>query len=89
MHECIWMQICINTNNDNNNNDIIVIIIIGALGTVTKGLVQGLEELEIRGPSKLHYSIIKIGQNTEKSPGDLRRLAVTQTHVRNHRQKSV
>ena len=30
------------------------------------------------------YSIIKIGQNTEKSPGDLRRLVVTQTPVRNH-----
>ena len=29
------------------------------------------------------YSIIKIGQNTEKSPGDLRRL-VTQTPVKNH-----
>ena len=28
------------------------------------------------------YSIIKIRQNTEKSPGDLRRLAVTQTLVR-------
>ena len=25
-----------------------------------------------------------IGQNNEKSPGDLRRLAVTQTPVRNH-----
>ena len=32
-----------------------------------------------------NYSINKIGQNTEKSPGDLRRLAVTQTPVRNHR----
>ena len=32
----------------------------------------------------LKYSIIKFGQNTEKSPGDLRRLAVTQTPVRNH-----
>ena len=29
------------------------------------------------------YSIIVIGQNTEKSPGDLRRL-VTQTQNRNH-----
>ena len=28
--------------------------------------------------------IIKIGQNTEKSLDDLRRLAVTQTPVRNH-----
>ena len=31
------------------------------------------------------YNIVKIGQNTEKSPGDLRRFAVTQTPVRNHR----
>ena len=29
-------------------------------------------------------SIVEIGQNTEKSPGDLRRLAVTQTPVENH-----
>ena len=28
--------------------------------------------------------IIKIGQNTEKSPGDLRRFALTQTQVRNY-----
>ena len=32
-----------------------------------------------------NYSIIKIGQNTEESPGDLRRVAVTQTPVRTHR----
>ena len=31
------------------------------------------------------YGFIKIGQSTEKSPGDLRRLVVTQTPVRNHR----
>ena len=30
------------------------------------------------------YSIIKIGQNTEKSTGDLRRLAVTETQVEKH-----
>ena len=30
----------------------------------------------------LNYSIIEIGLNTEKSPGDLRRLAVTQTPVK-------
>ena len=29
-------------------------------------------------------SIIEDGQNTEKSPGDLRRLAVTQTPVKKH-----
>ena len=31
-----------------------------------------------------NYSIIENGQNTEKSPGDLRRLAVTQTPVKDH-----
>ncbi len=31
-----------------------------------------------------NYSIAKNGQNPEKSPGDLRRLAVTQTPVKNH-----
>ena len=30
------------------------------------------------------YRFNKIGQNTEKSPGNLRRLAVTQTPVKNH-----
>ena len=120
-------------------------IVIGALGTVTKGLLKGLEDLEIGGrvetiqmtallttarilrrvletcyhsnfsekpsantdvknskgvnnnnynnnnnnadddrTSANHpkYSFIKIVQNTEKSPGDLRRLAVTQTPVK-------
>ena len=31
------------------------------------------------------YHIIEIAQNTEKSPGDSRRLAVSQTPMRNHR----
>ena len=31
-----------------------------------------------------NYYIIENGQNTEKSPGDLRRLAVTQTPVKDH-----
>ena len=31
-----------------------------------------------------NYSFIENGQNTEKSPGDLRRLAVTQTPVEDH-----
>ena len=29
-------------------------------------------------------SIVENGQNTEKNPGDLRRLAVTQTPVKDH-----
>ena len=32
----------------------------------------------------LNYNIVDIFQNTEKSPGDLRKLAVTQTPVINH-----
>ena len=32
----------------------------------------------------IDHSIIKIGQNTEKSPGDLRRFAVSQTTVKSH-----
>ena len=31
-----------------------------------------------------NYIIIKIDQNTEKSPGDFRQLAVSQTPVRNY-----
>ena len=33
-----------------------------------------------------NYSIVKIGQNTEKSPSDLRRLTVTQTLMKDHYQ---
>ena len=54
---------------------------VGALGTITKRLVKSLEEFEIRGRA---VTIIKIDQNTKKSPGNLRELAVTQTPVRNH-----
>ena len=43
----------------------------------------GLENKRTRG-DHANYCIIEVGQNTEKSPGDLRRLAVTQTLVRNH-----
>ena len=59
----------------------IIPIVIGAFGTVTKGLLNGLEDLEVGHPND---SIIENGQNTEKSPGDLRRLAVAQTPVKDH-----
>ena len=61
----------------------IVPIVIGALGTVTKGLLKGLEDLEIGGRvgDYPNDSIAEDGQNTETSPGDLKRLAVTQTPV--------
>ena len=58
----------------------IILIVIGGFGTVTKGLLKGLEDLEVGGRMDTIQttSIIEDGQNTEKSPGDLRRLAVTQ-----------
>ena len=31
-----------------------------------------------------NYSIVEVSQNVEKSPGDLRRLSVTQTQLKDH-----
>ena len=67
----------------------IIPIVIGAFGTVTKGLLKGTGGLGRWWMSGDHPndSIFENGQNTKKSPGDLRRLAVTQTPVKNHRLK--
>ena len=55
------------------------------LGTVTKELLKGLADLEVSGRvDNPNDSIAEDGQNTETSPGDLRRLADTQTPVKNH-----
>ena len=53
--------------------------------------MKGREELEIVGRSITipNYSIDEIDLNTEKSPGDLKRLAVSQTPVKDHRQTLV
>ena len=48
----------------------IIAIMIGAFGTVTKGLLEGLEDLEVGGRDHQNNSIIQNGQNTKKSPGD-------------------
>ena len=58
-------------------------IVIGALGTITKGLKKGLEDLEVGGLVET-IQTTENGQNPEMSPGDLRRLAVTQTPVKNY-----
>ena len=62
----------------------IIPIVIGAFGTVTKRLVPGLEDLEIKGQLETIQTtaIFKIGRNTERSAGELRRLDVTHTPVR-------
>ena len=65
----------------------ILLIVIGAFGTITKGLLKGTGCLGSWRTSGDHPndSTTENGQNTEKSPGDLRRLAVTKTPVKNHR----
>ena len=69
----------------------IIPTVIGALCTVTKGLLQRLEDLKIRGQVETieTTAFFKIGLNTEKNPGDLRNFAVTKTLVRNHQLKRV
>ena len=66
----------------------VIPIVIVALGTNTKGLVKAMEDedLEIIGGVETNKNdgIVEIGQNTEKIPGDLRRLVVTQTPVKNY-----
>ena len=65
----------------------IVPIVNGALGTITKGLLKGLKDLEVTWRTSGDYpndTTAKKGQNPETSPGDLRRLSVTQTPVKEH-----
>ena len=61
-------------------------IVIVGFRTVTKGLVQDTGRIGNKSTNGDHpnYCIIGIGQNTEKSPADLRTLAVTQTPVEDH-----
>ena len=65
----------------------VIPIVIAALGTVTKEtgtITGGLGNKSMNGDHP-NYSIAEIGQNIEKSHGDLKRLAVPQTPVGNHR----
>ena len=71
----LW-EICQECNNNDNKNVTLISVVIGARATIPK-------EFEIRG-DHADNSIIKFSKNTVKSPGNLRRLAVTQTPVKNH-----
>ena len=57
----------------------VILIVVVALQAIQNGFVKRLEELENGGQAKIikNYSIIEVGQNTEKNPGDLMRLAVS------------
>ena len=52
------------------------------INTVTKGLVKGLEDLEIRGRVETVQTITLL--RLARSPGDLRKVAVTQTLVKDY-----
>ena len=56
-------------------------VVTGALGRIG----TGTRRLRYQKTSRDHANyMIKIGQNTKKSPGDLSRFVVTQTLVRKH-----
>ena len=63
----------------------VIPVVIDALETDPKGLVKGIWKLGNKtGEDHPIYSIIKIGENIEKSRGDLWRLVITQTSVEDH-----
>ena len=59
----------------------IIPIVIGAFGTLNIKVTGRLGSWRTGGD---HSSIVENEQNTEKSPGDLRKLAVTQNPVKDH-----
>ena len=61
-------------------------VVTGAFGMAPQRLERRLEQLELRRQNRGHpnYSIVEISQNTEKCPGDLKRLAVPQTPVKDN-----
>ena len=65
----------------------IIPLVIGALGTVTKGLIckrtRGLGN-ERMSEGTPNYNIAEISQNTEKNPRDMGKLVITQTPVKDH-----
>ena len=60
--------------------------LIDALGTVSQRLGKENGRVKSRRMNRDHpgFSIVEIGQNTEQSPGDLKKLAVTQTPMKGH-----
>ena len=64
---------------------IVIPIIVGVLETVSKGSKKtGGTINQSKNRDHFKYSIVKISLNTEKCPGDLEGLAVTQIHVKDH-----
>ena len=66
-----------------NTKVMLIPIVIGVFGTTPRGFLKGTGRDGNQRTSRYHpnYSIVEITQNTEKSPGNLRRFCVTQTPV--------
>ena len=69
-----------------NMKVMIIPIMIGAFGTVTKGLLGGREDSEAgrRSETIQTTALSRTARILRRVPGDLRRLAVTQTPVKDH-----
>ena len=65
----------------------IILILIGAFGIVTKGSIKLLEDLEIRGQVETIQTTTLLRMT--RIPRDVRRLADTQTPVKDHQLKHV
>ena len=65
-----------------NMNLIVIQIVIGVLGTLNKE-TEGLGNKKTSGEHP-HCSIVDIGQNTKKNPGELKSLVFTQSPEENH-----
>ena len=58
-------------------------IVICALGMIPKGLVKGLEGLEIGKCAEIIQTLLRLARML-RIPGDLRTLAVTWTSMKDH-----
>ena len=69
----------------NRNKGLLNILQISGTGASTSSCLVGPGRIGNRRISQDHknYSIVEFGQNTKKSSGDLRKLAVTKTPVKN------
>ena len=65
----------------------IITIVIGAFGTVTKGLLEGLEDLEVGERVETIQTTALLRTTRIQSPGHFGRLAVTQAPVKDRKLK--
>ena len=63
---------------------LVIPIVIGAFCTISKGLVQELEDLEIRRVETIQTAVLSRSERIEKSPGDLKRLTVSHIQMSSH-----